>query len=515
MRRLLPTTLATLLLTGAALAAVPLPPATTADVTTLQRTLHNDLYSLGQGIIAAVKAQSATPDPSARLDAIAAKLDAILAQLRATPAATGTAVAGGTAIAPTTDVYFPADPGRAQFPSPENTSIIRLGAKVSGAPYERDKRGSVHQLGDIHPPLSGYYINSVELHAYSDVTAAGLLMRGGEAYVQLSSGQWQKADPNMGNGLYNTGLPDAAAAVTTATGTQTAAAPVTITPSAVPPGSTGHVLLVGKDCNSLSDCIKMAVPGDTIDGANTTVMGTAPFIPVSAELRNFVMDCSSGAMTQGKGCLVNGADVIYRNIKVSGAARNPNVDTGVGCIRAGAPSTVTIIGSEVFDCVQGVGGGGFPWNLVATDTHVHDNGLGDGQTHNFYITQEAISVTLTRVVSDHPRGGHAFKSRAAAFTATDSTFSADETLIDLPNGTSSVANLNNITLIKTPGSGNHRLIGYGEEGATVGTAGVLATGGTVTGLESPFIQGSGTVMFKGTTIVGTKPVGQGVTVVGP
>ena len=517
--RLLPLLLASTVLAAPALAQ----PATSADIAAQTRTLHNDLYAYTSNIVAALKAQPADPAGiGPRLDALHGDLQALLAQLKAMPAtaATGTAAVTGVAasVTPAADLYFPASPANAKFPSPDDSRMLRnADGTIGGTPYLEDKTGAVHQLVAVTPGTSGYTVNGTPVKLYDPtITMVQLLTRQGQVYAEQAGGQWTLFNPAMG-GSYNASLPDAAVA---GAATPTAAAPAVPAlpaPYATAPGSSGKTLTVGTAAGQFATftaALAASADGDTIEVGTTHVHEAIPLIAHAVLIHGGFYDCTDTTLAQGKGCLVNAVDVVYDTVDVTGAGIHETSAGGTAGIRPAGTSYVTVKNSNLHGNQNGIAGGGLPWVLDVQDTILDSNGLGDGYTHNLYASTGTIRVTLERVTSTNPKGGHDIKSRAPLFSATGCTLSGDETEIDLPDGTATPAVVTNTAITKVQGAANHRIIGYGEESQTNGTAGMLLNGDTITGGDAPFIQGTGVITFDAATvakIVGTKPTAQGVT----
>ena len=427
--------------------------------------------------------------------------------------------------APAVDKYFPAQSGDALFPSPENSRMIRgPDGTISGKPYLLDENGTETRLVSVIPPADadkalghqdcGIEIAGQRRRHYLGTIISAAIVRNQKVYVQLSGGQWQHFEYSTGS-FYNASLPD----VTTTDGTT--AKPETVVPpmpsaSSVAPGSSGRVLVAPP--GSVASTLASAKDGDTValDGQYAEPF---PIINVSLLMRlasGTVLDFTDQPLAQGKGGIVpthdfilEGPTVDQRPATIMGAGIKETSAGGTAGLRPGNTCYVTVRGAIDFVGNQnGIAGGGFPWVLDMTDTVLDGNGLGDGYTHNMYAT-DTISVKLNRVTSRNAKGGHAVKARTYMFVAADCDLSGEETLIDLPEGTATVALVTNTKLTKTPGAANHRLFGYGEENSNKGTMGMMVFGGVVTGGEGSFIQGNGTVIFSATSFVGDKPTGNG------
>jgi hypothetical protein len=113
-----------------------------------------------------------------------------------------------------------------------------------------------------------------------------------------------------------------------------------------------------------------------------------------------------------------------------------------------------------------LGGGGPASNLLIEYSEFHDNGYGDGYTHNLYIGN-INSLTFRFNYSHHAIVGHELKSRAyhnyilCNRLANETTGTASRE-IDLPNGGTAIILGNEIE--QGPQGENSGIIGYGLEG---------------------------------------------------
>lgn len=101
----------------------------------------------------------------------------------------GTSAAGGG----TSDSeYFPADPGLAKFPSPEDSRQTIANGAVGGRPYLLDTIGRVHTLKVSAAGANEYWINGASQmdgwSGHADLPPVQLLVRQGTVYVFLGSG---------------------------------------------------------------------------------------------------------------------------------------------------------------------------------------------------------------------------------------------------------------------------------------------------------------------------------------
>ena len=292
-------------------------PATSADIAALIKEVHgvhNDIvYQAG---------------------IIGKKLDALIAGGVSAPAGSSAPATSTTSTPATVDPiaakYFPADPGLAAFPSPENSSIIRLGATISGRPYLRDNSGNVHQF--ITPTAdcaNGYVMNGVPVKGGGSDgdPATSLLVRTGEVYVNVRGNIWQHIS---NGGLYTATLPaafatDASGATTSTVAVSSVVAPADPAPSATPPGSSGKTLEVGtgQAYTTITAAFMAAQAGDTVHVAAGTYKETPPatLVPLYVKAdKGALLDCTGlTTLARGKGGIVPAADMILEGIEIIGA----------------------------------------------------------------------------------------------------------------------------------------------------------------------------------------------------
>ncbi len=514
-----------LVLAAALLACAPLAAhaqtASSADIAATTKEVHgvhNDI--VGQGIAIGKK-----------LDALDADLQALLKQLQAAPVASATVsgTAAGSAGDPVTAKYFPADPGIAAFPSPENSRMIRnADGTISGRPYLLDKNGTVHRLVQATPDNpTGYLVNGGKPGNYSPETYNNALVRQGNVYIQRVTGQWQQFNPAMGS-IYNAGLPDAFAtdasgATTSTVATSSVTAPTPAPRAAIAPGSSGKTLKVcatGCAYTTLSSAIAAAANGDTVDLGPGTYKETPPAIAVSLKIvweTGAILDGTglTGSLAHGKGIIVPMSDLLLINPVITGAAMDQGSAQGTAAIR---PETgcnyIDVSGGELYGNQNGVAGGDVPVVLTMTGTYLHDNGLGDGYTHNIYMSGGTLAVNLKNVRSLNPNGGHALKSRAFDTEVTGGEFEAfSAAAIDVPQGSVPQAVFDGLTITKKAGAYNHAVVDYASENNASGNGGLLIKNATLNlSCDNPFFNvGSGSVVTldPSTKVVGTKPTVQG------
>lgn len=165
-------------------------------------------------------------------------------------------------------------------------------------------------------------------------------------------------------------------------------------------------------------------------------------------------------------------------------------------------------------------------------SEIYGNGIGDGHTHNLYVSAIA-QFTLTNSYVHDANVGHEVKSRAANNTITNNRIfdnsSTASYSIDLPNGGN--ATISGNVIEQGPNTDNGAIVAYGEEGASNGGnqvtftdntvrndhtgssalfwntsgASISASGNTVYGLTASELDWAGTVSGAGFTFTGTPP----------
>ncbi len=507
-------------------------PATSADITSVTKEVHgvhNDIV-YGNGQLAT------------KLDTLHADMQALIKQLQAAPASTTTtSTSSSTAAAPSGDAvtakYFPTDAALAAFPSPENSRIIRnADGSVSGRPYLEDKEGNVHRMvAATGRYTNGYTVNgNPALGGGSDgspITA--LIVRQGEVYVTVSpGGQTQHFNTSSG-GLYNASLPDAfstdASGQTTSTvAVSSVSAPAPAARQSPAPGTSGKVLNVcasGCAYTTISGAIGAAAAGDTVDIGSGVYKEAPPawMVPLKIVFETGAsMDLTglTGSLARGKGALVPVADSIIVNPVITGTAMDQGSAQGTAAIRPDLGcGYLDIQGGTLSGNQNGIAGGDVPVTLTVTDTKLSNNGLGDGYTHNMYMSHGTLSVTLTNVQSSDPNGGHAAKLRAYAVTINGGSYDAfAAAAIDIPDGTVAAGVIDGATITKKAGAYNHTVLDYATEDTTSGNGGLTVRNVAMNLLcDSPVILvgGGSVVTVEATTkITGTKPTSQGGTVKG-
>jgi Bacterial regulatory helix-turn-helix protein, lysR family len=441
----------------------------------------------------------------------------------ATTGATGVApgrAAVGAAITPPEE-YFPADPGIAKFPSPENSQILVFNGKISGRPYLKDQAGAIHQIKKDAAGIPQYFKNDQLVPVFPGEAVGQCLVRQGEVYMQIASGIWKHVEPN--GTMYNKALPPA---WTTSSGGSTTPnlpplAPLP-KPSAVAPGSSGRVIPVGpsRALKTLSAAIPTAAAGDKIqlDPGTYTDTPAAWSVPLLIDLGGATFNAAgkTATLASGKALLCPRADSIIQNGTITNVAMDQPRGELTSAIRPDAGcGYLTINRMTLANNQCGVGHGGFPIVIAISDTNISGNGLkanSGSLTHNLYVGIECRRLTLTNVISNGTNEAHAVKYRGPELIVNGGTFaSAPGKPFDIPNGTTVPFKITEATIIKGANDPDHGVLAYGEEGTDNGLAGGTISGGSIrANCDNPMILGpGGTITLNGVALSGNKITASG------
>lgn len=504
----------------------------------------------------------------------------------------GTGGGGGTTTPPTVDPndphlwdaakitanYFPADPYTAIGVSPEDSTIaVAPDGTLQGRPYLVDHQKVVWSFAkgtdgkavagnNLGAPGWKLLIGNTAIHDYAqkDGSYTQAIIRQGQVYFLAATGQWQKVQAVDGpySGCANVGNPPPAwsdkfiesyspAGSGGGTGTTppqpTIPMPPDPTPSAVAPGSSGKVLLVGPNqtYKTFQAASNAAQAGDTIKAgpelAGKTIIESFDInVPVildgglrldfanikapTVTTQGVKLDGSSMAQPSGYshqlGGIVMRADCIVRGFEVTGFGQKILIHDGTGGIRAGATGIFTIDHCHVHHNQNGIGPAQFQSNYTVTNCWFHDNGNAvlEGGAHEMYFSTGVVRVTMgPNVCSISPiapnataNGGHALKSRANVTTIVGPAYfwSGDSSTVDFPDGSTQPNAIGSGVIIeKKAGDLHHSLITYAVEGTTNGLAGVnVAAGATIiANCTSPNVSSNGPITFApGVVFQGTK-----------
>lgn len=418
-------------------------------------------------------------------------------------------VGGGAAVPPPATNYFPADPGVAPFPSPENSQIVNVSGTISGRPYLKDLDGAIHRLVLVNGVVS-YNKGGVPSPGTDAMVISQLLVRGGQVYADMDNiWRFWGAD----GVIRSTALPAATGPVVAPP-----APPSDPTPAAAAPGSSGRVIKAGpsQTLKTLTDAIPTALAGDTVqlDPGTYTDTPAAWGVSLLIDLGGATFDATgkTANLARGKALLCPGADSIIQNGTITGVAMDQTSGQLTSAIRPDdGCGYLTIKNMRLHGNQCGIGHGGFPIVISVSDSDISGNGLLPGTntgslTHNLYV--QGNRLTLTNVVSTAPNEAHAIKSRALELVINGGTFASDVgSCIDLPDGTAKPFQIIDAAFQKSATATDHHLMGYAEESTTNGVSGGAITGGSIAALcDHPFIAGAaGTltasgVMFSGNAI---------------
>jgi hypothetical protein len=427
---------------------------------------------------------------------------------------------------------FPADPTQAPT-SPENSQIMLFNDTIVGEPYLKDSSGTIHTLvlapgNTAANPLTTYMVNGFPAHggAIGSDQPVLLLVRQGGVYVQFSGGEWQQFDVGTGS-MEPAQLPAPAAPGGPPT---QPALPTLPTPSSVAPGSSGNIITcgVGQPLATLSAAIPTAQAGDTIQLVAGTYTDTPPAwtVPLLIDLGGATLNATgqTANLARGKGLLVPCADSIIRNGTITGVAMDQPTGELTYAIRPDAGlGYLTISDMQIHACQGAVGEGGIGACVITlTDCDISGNGLtsnnGTALSHNLYVGADCITLTLNNVTSTGPTEGHAIKYRGPQLAVSGGSFaSSPGKPFDLPNGGSVPFTITGASIVKNADDVDHGIIGYGEEGATNGTAGGSISDGSISAAcPNPYMTGpGGTITMVGVTLTGNTITAQGgLTLVG-
>lgn len=270
----------------------------------------------------------------------------------------------------------------------------------------------------------------------------------------------------------------------------------------------------------IPDKATLALPAGRLLG--TAAIGK-PIAIAGAGAGKTVLSCAGLEPTADKAILVpHVSGFVVSDLTLSGAQIAADDGNNAAGIRDSgvAGGTFTLIGVEITSNQDGILSNGGNW--VLTHCTVHDNGGGDGLTHELYFNDDnaSNSVTLTDcTVTQGMRSTHAVKSRAAHTVIAGGAYATagnpDDavcgTLLDFPNGGTVTITGAHLTL--RAGSAVTGFIGYAMEktGATNRAAGT-----TMTLTNCVFIDQTGTGGFiaNGRTVPDARLVLQGCTYTG-
>lgn len=461
-----------------------------------------------------------TIDPNIAIAALKADMDLRFASLgRYLPVAVASILAAvksaaATPGAPPVVDPFPADPTQAPL-SPENSTIEMLNGAVVGRPYLVDSNAAVWTLSIVGGLGVAHVGNTLVKGGGAADGISQLLVRQGQVWCILSGGQTQFWNPAQGS-LYNGSMPPPwATPGGGTTGPALPGLPGLPTPSTVAPGSSGKIITcgAGQALATLSAAIPTAVAGDTIRLAPGAYTDAPPAwtVPLKVDWSGASFDLAgkTDTLARGKGFLVPCADSIIICGTVTGVAMDQTEGQLTSAIRPDQGCGYLSISGLVAHGNQcAIGHGGFAIVIDVEDSDISGNGLAANAgalTHNLYVGQDCVRLTLTNVVSTNPVEAHAIKYRGPNLIVNGGTFaSAPGKPFDLPNGCTVPFKITGATILKAATDADHGVMACGEEGATNGLAGGTINGGAIQAdCPNPTILGpGGTITLTGVTKTG-------------
>jgi hypothetical protein len=416
-------------------------------------------------------------------------------------------------------------------PSPENSEILILSGKVTGAPYLVDSNGSVWTLTLNAAGLGVAWIDCTEVCGGGSAQGIDqLIVRTGQVFCILVGGQVQLWNTSEGS-LYGAPLPAPSNTLATATTPSLPALPALPASPAVMGGTSGTVINcgTGQALATITAGINAAAAGDKVQVAKGTYNEALPELnaPVMLDLGGSTLS-GAGLTSQLAGgglalIVPNASGCIVQNGTITGVAMDQTSAQMTAAVRPNGGCSY--LETHDLTCTAnqiGFASGGFPLVWIDNGSTLHNNGLGDaaGQTHNAYFSsgpgaQTTLNNTMSVIdpAASGPLGplqGHAIKCRQEhGIIVNGGTFAAPlASIFDIPDGSTTPVQLNGATLNKTATDGNHAIIGYAMESQTNGLDGVILNGGTVNALcASPVWQGDGgTITIDANVVLTGNPI---------
>lgn len=218
-----------------------------------------------------------------------------------------------------------------------------------------------------------------------------------------------------------------------------------------------------------------------------------------------VVDCSGIRPAKGKACILAvGTNLTVENLEVTGA-RGP--DNNEACFRNEPGTRFVVRGVTCHGSNNGILGSGGSW--LIENSLFYNNGAGDGQSHNLYLSGDCSEVMFRNSRSYGSVGGHAFKSRCRT-----STIDGSELVDNAVADAAEFSNGGKVTIrnsdISQPDGANGNIVRHGAEGCK--HSGTLTfVGSTIRSARTPgYIRSEcGPVTLTDT------PLPSGISVVGP
>ena len=236
--------------------------------------------------------------------------------------------------------------------------------------------------------------------------------------------------------------------------------------------------------DTLDKLLAVTPTGGTIELPAGKIVGTG-LIPNACTVKGAgmgktVIDATGLALTQGKGVLVPAVSgSVISDLTIMGATVGD--DNGASVRQTGDGVDFTAQNIEVTGCQDGILAFGATVNLASCD--FHDNGAGDGLSHEIYLNGDPTThATLTDMtVTAGIKATHALKSRSGDTTITggvytgskDTTGDVAGSTIDIPDG--GLVAISNGTIALSPGQGNRLFLGFAMESAKNAAAGKTVT----------------------------------------
>jgi hypothetical protein len=400
-------------------------------------------------------------------------------------ASSGSSGGGGAPPVATTpaandaDVYFPANPADAKFPSPEDAKSMVFNG-VASHPYLISKNGAVYQILADQPITNEYghgyrlAVNGIAIEG-DGMFVTEIVVRQGNVYFAVNNagfGVFQAPDGMM-SGIARVPLPPPFVTSTNAATGQTVAVPAMPPDPPLPtvaPGSSGNVIHFGPGTPyaTIASALAAAKPGDTVSYPDAAPRGVV-FAESCSVPEGVLLDLGGrwkdldevagafaaedwgaldnlyvpGAIADGKTlpdpdgyAHQNGCFVYLGNGRVDGArilnfGMQEEKHGGTAALRAYGSCVGTIAGRQnyITDCQNGIGPGGTTTNTDFSETVILRCGLGDGEggAHSVYDSATVIrskygpnffSQGMPNPPGPTPAGsgGHALKSRAKVLT---------------------------------------------------------------------------------------------------
>ncbi len=266
----------------------------------------------------------------------------------------------------------------------------------------------------------------------------------------------------------------------------------------------------------------------TPSGGTLTLLGgvfkdTAPLpkpITLSGVGANTIIDCTGLRPTNDKAVLVvQAAGCTIADMTLQNASIPAALGLNAAGVRDNGPGIgFTLRRVAITGCQNGVLT--FASNITLDTCNIHDNGAGNGLTHEVYADgTPTTTLTVTgSAISCGPLSSHALKSRAGTTIVTSSKLLGAPaaaggnggSVIDLPNG--GLASITDTDITLSAGAANHTFLGFGMEnnlnaatGSKVTLLGVRLHGNGIAGSIETKLSGATLVIGANCTYDGATP----------